>query len=110
VTASHALARGPRGRRPSLRLVHRAPVAHRRTPFDRDYWLEHCDGFRVDAPQGRLGFVEKVIEGEDGPLLKVRAGRLGHRILLVPAADAAFVVPRTERVHLHSDFEIVDAW
>lgn len=29
--------------------------------FDRDYWLAHCEGFRVESPAGRLGLVEEVV-------------------------------------------------
>jgi hypothetical protein len=28
---------------------------------DEDYWLGHCDGFRVDGPGGRLGVVQHVV-------------------------------------------------
>ena len=27
--------------------------------FDREYSLAHCEGFRVDAAEGRIGFVEE---------------------------------------------------
>ena len=36
------------------------------TPPGRDYWLGHCDGFRVDSGGGRAGFVEEV-RGNRGP-------------------------------------------
>lgn len=77
--------------------------------FDRDYWLTHCEGFRVDAPNGRLGFVEEIRAG-DGPddtVLAVRAGRLGRRIVLVSVREVDFIVPRAERIWLHSPGRII---
>lgn len=73
--------------------------------FDRDYWLAHCEGFQVEAEAGRIGFVEEVrasAEAGDEPVLAVRAGRLGRRLLLIPGRDVAFVLPRTERLYLAS--------
>jgi hypothetical protein len=71
--------------------------------FDTDYWLGHCQGFRVEFEGGRLGFVEEIRGSEDGrPVLAVRAGALGRRLLLIGAADVAFVVPRAQRIYLHS--------
>jgi hypothetical protein len=72
-------------------------------PFDRDYWLTHCEGFRVDSSAGRLGFVEVVKTDGPGapPLLVIRAGRLGRRLLHVPGSEVAFIVPRAERIWLH---------
>jgi hypothetical protein len=76
--------------------------------FDRDYWLGHCEGFRVEGAEGRLGFVESVRTDADGALiLAVRAGRFGRRVLFVRAANVAFVVPRAERVWLATPTEIV---
>lgn len=97
------------GRRPEppvdLRLSR--PVAD---GGDRDYWLAHCEGYRVDGNEGRIGFVEEVSVGAEHPrqtLLAVRAGRLGRRLLLVSAADAAFVVPRERRIWLRTPTVIV---
>ena len=67
--------------------------------FDRAYWLAHCDGYRVDRGAGRLGFVERVLD--DG-VLAVRAGRLGRRLLLVPAGAVDVIVPRAEHIWLRS--------
>jgi len=76
--------------------------------FDRHYWLRHCEGFRVDGAEGRLGFVDSIRDpdGRD-PLLAVRAGALGRRLLLIRAKDVAFVVPREARIWLTSRCEIV---
>jgi hypothetical protein len=78
-------------------------------PVDRDYWLAHCEGYRVDAADGRIGFVEDVRLGPAHPhdtVLAVRAGRLGRRLLLVPAEEAAYVVPRAERIWLRTPVTI----
>jgi hypothetical protein len=80
------------------------------TNFDRDYWLAHCEGYRVDAEDGRLGFVEAVrADGSpDGPLLCVRAGRLGLRLLFIPVSQVALIVPRLERIWLSGRVQVVE--
>ena len=72
--------------------------------FDRDYWLAHCEGYRVESPAGGVGLVEEVIPpSDDRPgLLVVRGGLLGRRLLLVPTSDVAVVVPRALRLFLRS--------
>ena len=76
--------------------------------FERRYWLDHCEGYLVEGPQGRLGFVEELRDGgADGALIAVRAGRLGRTLLLVPTSDVAFVVPRAERLWLRSGFRLL---
>jgi hypothetical protein len=86
------------------------PAHDIRTPmsFDRAYWLSHCEGFRVDTAGGRLGFVEELRAGVDshGDMLAVRAGLLGRRLVLVPATEVDFIVPRAERIWLHSPVRI----
>ena len=64
--------------------------------FDRAHWHSHCEGFRVDTANGRFGFVAEIRSGDglEGAVLAVRAGLLGRRIVLVPARDFDFVVPR----------------
>lgn len=86
------------------------PAHDSRTPmsFDRGYWLSHCEGFRVDTADGRLGFVEELRAGIDGQgdMLAVRAGLLGRRIVLVPVTEVDFIVPRAKRIWLHSPVRI----
>jgi hypothetical protein len=68
-----------------------------------DYWLRRCEGFRVDAPQGRVGFVEEVRYASscDRPdVIAVRAGLLGRLLLIVPVGDVAEILPGEERVVL----------
>jgi hypothetical protein len=67
------------------------------------YWLGHCEGFRVDAPGGRLGLVEAVLyrrEDRTPDALVVRAGLLGRKLLLVPARSVEAVQPRQQRIRL----------
>jgi hypothetical protein len=69
----------------------------------RYYWLCRSEGFRVDSPEGRFGLVEAVMfrrRPDEPDALVVRAGVLGRRLVLVPIADVADVVPRRERVVL----------
>ena len=77
-------------------------------PSARNYWLAHCEGFRVDGNAGRIGIVEEVRDGgADGePLLAVRAGLLGRRLLLVPAGAVFEIVPRAMRIWLRGPVTI----
>jgi hypothetical protein len=83
-----------------------ADVRYLRTPaFDSDYWLCRCEGFLVDSPGGRVGFVEGVrfrsrLDRPD--LLAVRAGFLSRRRFLVPVEEVVKLVPREERVILRA--------
>ena len=66
-------------------------------------WLCECHGFRVDAPEGRIGFVEDVLaEGDDSfPVaLLLRIGRLGRRQLPILVGQVAAVIPSEGRVVL----------
>jgi len=76
----------------------RAPQAS----LDRDYWLSHCEGYRVEGDEGRIGFVEAVSHQAGRRMLAVRAGRLGRRLVLVPADEVSFIVPRAERIWLRT--------
>lgn len=74
------------------------------TEFDaRRYWLAHCEGFRVDTPEGRFGLVEAVmfrVRPDEPDALIVRAGILARRLVVVPVDDVAEVLPRRERIVL----------
>ncbi len=70
-----------------------------------DYWLCRCHGFRVDSPEGRVGFVEEVrfrsrVDRPDA--LALRAGLLGRHLLIVPVDEVADISPREERIVLRS--------
>ena len=92
-----------------------APARARQGPpapngsFDRDYWLGHCEGYRVDGVEGRIGFVDAVRVQRGAAVLAVRAGRLGRRILLVPAEEVVFIVPRAGRLWLQTPATIIDS-
>lgn len=94
----------PRRREPAQAV----PAPGAISQFDRDYWIANCHGFRVDAGAGRIGVVEDVRTSEgDEPVLVVRAGLLGRRVLLIPGSEVAFVVPRAERIWLRSPVGVV---
>lgn len=74
-----------------------------RSRSDEEYWLSHCEGFRVRGPNGFSGVVEAVRfePGSDLPDdLVVCCGRLRLRSLLIPVADVALIVPRQTRLRL----------
>lgn len=79
--------------RPPLRFPHDRPLPEQ----DRSYCLARCEGFRVDAPEGRLGVVSELRFGrrlEIPDLIGVRAGHIRSRLMLIPvdaveAIDAA---------------------
>lgn len=84
-----------------------APGANAAAPargaaLDNNYWLAHCDGYRVDSVGGRIGFVDQVDVELGRVVLRVRLGRLGRRILSINADDVAFIVPRAQRIWLSS--------
>ena len=63
----------------------------------------------MDTAGGRLGLVEELRSGADGEgdVLAVRAGLLGRPVVLVPVAEVDFIVPRAERIWLHSPVTIL---
>jgi hypothetical protein len=94
--------------RRSIMAVRAQPAGVAPPCFDRDYWLAHCDGFRVETADGGLGFVDHVeVDEEDGVVLAVRAGLLGRRVLLVAAGEIDFIVPRAEKIWLRSPARII---
>jgi hypothetical protein len=67
------------------------------------YWLCRCEGFRVEAPEGRVGLVDGVrfrtrLDRPD--VLLVRVGRLRHRLLSVSVAEIAELLPAEGRIIL----------
>jgi hypothetical protein len=73
------------------------------------YWLAHCEGYRVDAPGGRLGRVEAVISrdgSEAADALVVRGGILGGRLVVVPAGEVERILPRKERIALRASPQV----
>ena len=77
------------------------PGDPRRTSLGRDYWLRRCEGFRAETPTRRLGRVAGVRYGaktNQPELLELRAGFLGHRLLLVNVQEVVRVVPEQRRI------------
>lgn len=101
-----APARGKPPRRTRLRKL-REPVS---PVFDREYWLRHCEGFKVETTGGTVGFVDEISSDHAGAVvLHVRAGVLGRRVLVVPLSSVAFIVPRAQRLWLASPVEILES-
>lgn len=72
--------------------------------WSREYWLGHCEGFRVEDATRRLGFVEEVIGLEDEPeRLVVRGGLFANRVYTVPVGDVLEIEPRAERIVLRTN-------
>src|SRR5215831_343675 len=68
-----------------------------------DHWLRRCEGFRVDSPHGRVGFVEELryLSRLDRPdAIAVRAGLLGRLLLIVPVAEIEEIRPSEKRIVL----------
>jgi hypothetical protein len=65
-----------------------------------DFWLRHCEGFRVFADGEPIGFVEYVLESEeDEPTaLVVRVGEVFTHRLEVPVEAIDGLDPAAERV------------
>jgi hypothetical protein len=108
IDVAHPFRSKPRPPRHLRMAPQEAPAT--RAPFDRDYWIGHSEGYRVDGPDGRIGFVEEVRANPadpESPLLAVRAGRLGTRVLVVPADAIEFIVPREQRIWLRAPIRIV---
>jgi len=71
------------------------------------YWLRRCEGFRVESPNGRIGFVEEVVGRPEQPeALLIRAGLLGARVLIVPVTEIVALIPSQERVVLRGSPQI----
>ena len=83
----------------------------RSDPFDRNYWLCRCEGFRVEADGRTLGIVSELRfrRFHDRPdQLVVIGGALGTRRTLVPAEDVLEVEPRQLRLRVRAPAETRD--
>jgi len=56
--------------------------------WTRNYWLEHCEGYRVETTEGHRGFVEEIIGEPERSTLLVRWCR----------RDAGLTAVRIDRV------------
>lgn len=65
-------------------------------------WLQRCEGFRVESPEGEVGFVEEVrfAAGDEEPReLAVRSRGVGSRHLsVIPAEEVRRIVPGEKRI------------
>jgi hypothetical protein len=69
--------------------------------WTRAYWLEHCEGFRVETSQGCFGFVEEVIwdrEKEKPITLLVRKSHAASGLIEVSIARVGEVRPEAEEI------------
>ena len=70
---------------------------------ERRYWIEHCEGFRVDGHRGRIGVVEEVRRPRNGhAVLVIRTGLLGRRVVEIPVTEVFEIVPRARRLWLRT--------
>ena len=79
--------------------------------FGRDYWLRRCEGFRVEAPSGRIGHVRGIRFGRtaEPEVLEVRAGLLGRRTLLIPVSDIEEILPEERLLRLGESPHVLES-
>ncbi len=63
-----------------------------------DHWACHCENYRVDTPDGPIGFVEKVLfsEEREPEAVAVRIGRFQTRLVTVPIEAVVEIRPEWE--------------
>jgi hypothetical protein len=79
---------------------------------DLEYWLAHCEGYRVDSAGGRVGIVEDVRRAqgaERAESLALLAGMFGRRRLIIDVGQVNAIVPHEQRVLLKADAKIVSS-
>ena len=72
-------------------------------PWSSDYWLRHCEGYRVESLDGHVGYVEEVLWAPDEtePIaLKVRVGSDHCSFFVLPIEEIREICPRAERIVL----------
>jgi hypothetical protein len=70
-----------------------------------EYWLGHCEGFKVQSPQGEVGIVESVVYATDAAqpaYLAVTGGRLVLHTALVPCAEVISIDARQARLDVQA--------
>jgi len=70
-----------------------------------DYWLGHCEGFKVQSPEGEVGVVESVVYAADTgrpACLAVTGGRLLLRTELVPCGEVVSIDARQTRLEVQA--------
>jgi hypothetical protein len=69
-------------------------------PWETEYWLRHCEGFRAFTPDGEVGFVEAVALKPDGDAaaLLVRFGETFTHNVIVSVDEVEEFDPVAERI------------
>ena len=70
-----------------------------------EYWLGHCEGFKVQSPEGQVGVVESVVYDADAgrpAYLAVTGGRLLLHTALVPCGEVVSIDPRQTRLDVQA--------
>jgi len=83
------------------------PPAQPITPARRggEYWLGHCEGFRVRSPEGEVGVVESVVYARDAErpaYLAVTGGRFALHTALVPCGEVVSIDARHARLDVQA--------
>lgn len=71
-----------------------------------EYWLGHCEGYRVETVAGQLGYVEEVVWAPDDsePVgLKVRATQGTCGLIVLPVEQIEEIDPLSERIVVVDD-------
>jgi hypothetical protein len=71
------------------------------SPVGAEYWLHHCDGFRVDGPDGRVGVVDHVelgLEADVPDVVAVASGLWRIRLTRIPLRHVVAVEPGRRRL------------
>ena len=73
-----------------------------------DYWLRHCEEYRVWDASGPLGYVEAVLMNEDDEphSLVVRVGSVSGELVTWPVEAVESLDAATERVFVTSTAEL----
>ncbi len=71
----------------------------------REYWLRHCEGFRVDSPAGELGAVAETLPPASPDRPDVLAITLDARrspLVVVAVDDVEAIFPAERRLRLRT--------
>lgn len=68
--------------------------------FSEEYWLQHCEGFRIRTPSGYEGFVEEVMLDRRRGRPERLSARCHRRLVDIEAADVDLVLPESETLVL----------
>jgi hypothetical protein len=73
--------------------------------WSRQYWLEHCEGYRASTRDGQIGFVEEVVRApatEEPAALAIRRSAGDRGLVVVPIANVVELKPNTEEIALQA--------